>query len=375
MKKEIYIGLMSGTSIDAIDAAIVEFTSDKQIKILATHSHSMPETLKADIIELCEPGPNGVYRLGKVDIELGNMFARCVLELMNKSKVSTSEVIAIGSHGQTIRHMPNEEIPFTIQIGDPNIITKVTGITTVADFRRRDMAFGGQAAPLAPAFHQYLFQTKESNRFIINLGGIANLTFLPKNLEDKVIGFDTGPGNTLLDNWCYKHIHQPYDNEGRWAREGKINETLLQAMLDDPYFKKAAPKSTGREYFNLAWVSNYLENCADEISVKDVQATLTELTAKSIAKAVKQVHENPTEIFLCGGGVHNQLLSERIQANLPQYKIATTAKVGLDPEWVEAVTFAWLARQTMHHQPGNLPSVTGATRHTILGAIYPTTTH
>ncbi len=375
MKKEIYIGLMSGTSLDAVDAALVEFLPENKINIIGTHSRPIPAKLKAEILALCTPGPNGVYRMGRTDIELGNEFSCCVAELIQKNQIALEHIVAIGSHGQTIRHMPNEDVPFTIQIGDPNIITKVTGITTVADFRRRDMAYGGQAAPLSPAFHQYLFQVDKQNRFIINIGGIANLTFLPKNRQQKVTGFDTGPGNTLLDAWCNQHTGNSFDNNGDWAKSGILNKPLLEAFFHDSYFKQAPPKSTGREHFNLGWLTQYIDGNPEELSATEVQATLTELTAISIADAVLQTNDEPTEVFICGGGAHNAYLMQRIQANLPKHIIATTQKIGLDPNWVEAVTFAWLARQTIKHQPGNLPSVTGATKHTILGAIYPTSTH
>ncbi|OGO93816.1 MAG: anhydro-N-acetylmuramic acid kinase [Coxiella sp. RIFCSPHIGHO2_12_FULL_42_15] len=370
MKKEIYIGLMSGTSLDAIDAALVEFLPQRKINLLATHSQPIPPKLRAEILELCQPGSDSVHKLAKVDIALGNALAQSSMKLLERSHVPREKVVAIGSHGQTIRHVPDATPPFTIQIGDPNIIACVTNITTVGDFRRRDIALGGQAAPLAPAFHRYLFSHPNKNRFIVNIGGIANVTFLPSDSENaSIIGFDTGPGNTLLDNWCLKHKGVPFDNNGEWAASGKIIPSLLKKLLNDPYFHKKAPKSTGREYFNLHWLEKY----DLPFAAVDIQTTLAELTAVSIAEAILALKRAPTEVFVCGGGAFNLFLLDRIRANLINYRIDTTECVGLHPSWVEAVTFAWLARQTIHHQPGNLPSVTGARKATILGAIYPTT--
>lgn len=373
MKKEIYIGLMSGTSLDAIDAALVEFLPDNKIRMIGTYSQPILKGLREKILPLCQPGNDGVHHLARADIELGNAFAHCCLKLLAQAGMTCQDVIAIGSHGQTIRHVPDADPPFTIQIGDPNIIATLTNITTVGDFRRRDIALGGQAAPLAPAFHKYLFHSPTKNRFIVNIGGIANITFLPSDLKQAIIGFDTGPGNTLLDNWCALNLGCSFDKDGAWAATGKIQPALLKKLLQDPYFQKAAPKSTGREYFNLNWLQNYVHSHGEKLKPEDLQATLVELTASSIAEAVVALDNTPTDIFICGGGAYNTFLLKRIQANLPQQIVTTTLSIGLDPSWVEAVTFAWLARQTMNHLPGNLPSVTGARKTTILGAIYPTT--
>lgn len=370
MKKELFIGLMSGTSLDAVDAALVEFLDNNKIKLIDTVSYLIPPELKQDILALCHPGYDGIQRLGIADIELGNAFAFCCIELMNQHNLMAEDIIAIGSHGQTIRHVPNAEVPFTLQIGDPNIITQTTGVTTVADFRRRDLASGGQAAPLAPAFHQYLFQTENINRFIINIGGMSNLTFLPRDLSENIVGFDTGPGNTLIDAWIQQHKQQPFDENGYWAQQGSVNTSLLKLLLADPYFAKKPPKSTGREYFNLAWLDKALNSLQMDISINDTQTTLCELTARTIADAIKSLQITVAEIYICGGGVHNDFLMQRIEKLLSDYPVASTAEIGLNPDWVEAVTFAWLARQTINGHTGNLPSVTGAKQATILGAIY-----
>lgn len=362
MNSEVYIGLMSGTSMDAIDVAVVDF-SKQPLELLATHSEPILPSLKERLIALCMPGDNGVFRLGGTDVELGHALAQAALNGLRKTNIKASDVIAIGSHGQTVRHMPNSEFPFTLQIGDPNIIALRTGITTVADFRRRDVAAGGQGAPLAPAFHRYLFADEAKKRIILNIGGIANITVL--NGGD-VIGFDTGPGNTLLDAWCIKYRNRDFDQNGEWARSGKINEELLTKLLRDDYFKKTPPKSTGREYFNLPWLNTFLNAEKPE----DVQATLTALTAQSIADAITP-YASDAELIVCGGGVHNTFLMEQLRQRCKNIVVNSTEALGVDPDWIEAMAFAWLAKQTLENQPGNIPSVTGAEVQTTLGGIYP----
>lgn len=367
MKEALYIGLMSGTSMDAIDAVLVEFPPDRKINVIATHSLPLSPELKCILMALAEDTENSIYQLGKTDTELGIAFATCCVELLAKHQIHHDRITAIGSHGQTILHVPDAALPFTIQIGDPNIITAMTNITTVADFRRRDLALGGQAAPLAPAFHHYLFGSTSQDRMVINIGGIANLTFLQKKADTPVTGFDTGPGNTLLDAWCWQQQQQRFDNQGRWAASGQINRSLLTTMLNDPYFKRQSPKSVDRNYFNLAWLQQHKPKGTPE----DIQATLTELTVISIANAVRDTSNESCEIFICGGGIHNTFLLQRLQQQLPNHPIKSTESIGLHPNQVEAATFAWLARQTLAFEPGNLPSVTGARQSSILGAIYP----
>lgn len=375
--KELYIGLMSGTSMDAVDAALVDFNAAKP-ELIATHSQSIPAALKKALLDLCKPGHDEINRMGQLDIEVGLLFAETANQLLLKNSLSNSEIKAIGSHGQTIRHQPTGNHPFTLQIGDPNIIAEKTGITTLADFRRRDMAAGGQGAPLTPGFHNEIFRTASEDRIILNLGGIANITWLPANSNLPVIGFDTGPGNTLLDAWISKHLNKNHDEKGAWAASGKIDVKLLDAMLADDYFKLSHPKSTGREYFNLQWLEkillgNHLQNTGDTKSngriAENIQATLCELTVLSIAITIDKLIK-PCKILVCGGGIKNHYLIERLKINCPWSSIHSTDEYGVPPQWLEAMAWAWLAKQTLNKKPGNLPTVTGASKKVILGAVY-----
>jgi anhydro-N-acetylmuramic acid kinase len=365
----LYIGLMSGTSADGIDAVLVNFQKDTPAFM---HHYYLPydSSLREAILDLMQPGENEIERLGVLDQALGQAAAEAVNALLAEAKISKEEVTAIGSHGQTIRHYPYAKTPFTLQIGDPNMIAALTQITTIADFRRKDMALGGQGAPLVPRFHQAIFQTTHP-RVIVNIGGIANITLLPAiNTTIPIIGFDTGPGNALLDAWCMLNLQTSYDAEGTWAKSGEIDNTLLNALLSDPYFKLAPPKSTGRDYFQLKWLDTYLAQ-GDILSPNDVAATLTELTAQSIIDAILQAGITEAELILCGGGVHNRYLVDRLTTHCaPHFTIITSDKLGLHPNLVEAMAFAWLAKQTMNQQPGNLPSVTGAKQEVVLGGVY-----
>lgn len=359
--QDFFIGLMSGTSADGIDAVLVDF-SDKQPTLIANLYTAFSPTLRKKILALCQPGPDEINRLGELDVILGNTFADSVNTLLKNHNISPDIVRAIGSHGQTVRHLPHKH--FTLQIGDPNIIAAKTGITTIADFRRRDVAYGGQGAPLVPAFHHHIFHTHKTDRAIVNIGGIANVTLLPAN-EKFILGFDTGPGNILLDAWTATHLQQPCDDKGRWAAQGKINEALLEKLLADNYFKLAAPKSTGHEYFNLTWLQPFLPHSMDPV---DVQATLTFLTARTIIDSIH--HYLPaSEIIVCGGGVRNDQLMHHLR------QLATcvdsSEKHGIHPDWIEALAFAWLAKQTLENKTGNIAAVTGARRASILGGIYP----
>lgn len=357
---ELYIGLMSGTSLDGIDVALVEL-SGAQPKMIASLYQEYSPSMRQEIETLCQPGQDEINRLGHLDAKLGRLYGKTINILLKNNAIKSDAIIAIGSHGQTVRHHPTQL--FTLQIGDPNIIAAETGITTIADFRRRDLAYGGQGAPLVPAFHKTIFHNNKFNRIIVNIGGMANITLLPA--EGEVSGYDTGPGNVLLNMWATEHLKRPYDENGDWAAQGKVNVVLLKKLLSDPYFKLAPPKSTGREYFNLTWLQNYL---SEPISPIDIQATLIELTACSILNAIELTEG---EILICGGGVKNKFLLERLKALGKNFTIDSTAKYHVDPNWVEAIAFAWLAKQTLNRMPGNLPSVTGANRATILGAIYP----
>src|SRR3990167_9533751 len=347
-----YIGLMSGTSMDAIDAVLTEFK--KNILTLSKHKFN-------------------INLLGETDAQLGHLFSKAVLKLLKNSKIKRDQITAIGSHGQTIFHSPNATHPFTLQLADPNIIAAKTGITTISDFRRRDIAEGGQGAPLVPAFHRYLFNIQNAqnrDQFVLNIGCIANLTYLSKNKNKKIIGFDTGPGNTLLDQWCFLNTQKTMDKNGCWAKSGKINNTLLKLLLSDQYFKKKYPKSTGPEYFNLSWLKRKIKNL--KINAKDIQATLTELTAKSIAGQLKQLcsNENKKLLWVCGGGVKNHYLMSRLKIHCPNFLVQSTQKINIEPQWMEAAAFAWLAKQTIEKKSGNVTHVTGAKRPAILGAIY-----
>jgi anhydro-N-acetylmuramic acid kinase len=359
----LYIGLMSGTSADGIDAALVDF-SQPQPSLLAHYYKRYNDETRQSILALCKPGPNEIIRLGELEVSLGIQFAQAIIKLLQVSNISSHEIQAVGSHGQTIRHHP--EHGFTLQIGDPNIIAARTGITTVADFRRRDIALDGQGAPLVPAFHHAFFADPTKNRSIVNIGGIANVTLLSASSLEPVTGFDTGPGNTLLDSWIEKHTGHAHDEQGALARTGTINDTLLKKLLADDFFHLPLPKSTGREYFNLPWLESYLPS---DLKPADVQATLVELTAKSIMDSIKNNFPNG-EIFVCGGGIHNLYLMDRLRKLGTGFQITSTEKLGIHPDWVEAMAFAWLAMQTLQKKTGNLTTVTGAKRNSILGGVY-----
>ena len=375
-KRQLYAGLMSGTSVDGIDAALVDF-SGFQASLITSHSHSLPDIIKSRINELCNPASqmqssnkyDQIDLLGELHIQLGQLFAEALLTLIEKARVNKKDVIAVGSHGQTIRHRPNPQHPFSLQIADPNTIAERSGITTVADFRLRDMAAGGQGAPLVPAFHKAFFRSKEINRIILNIGGIANITLLDKNDSKEVLGFDTGPGNTLMDQWIKKNKGLNYDDKGTWAANGTVNEELLQALLSHPYLSQPTPKSTGREEFNLSWLESKLANFHTS-DAQDIQLTLLHFTAISISQAIKNSEIKSGEILICGGGAHNTLLMNCLSEQLPDFKISTTEAAGCPPDWVEAMAFAWLAKQSIHQLPGNLPDVTGAKNSAILGGIY-----
>lgn len=363
-----YIGIMSGTSMDGIDSVLVSFDAEK-MHLLGTITTDIPSTLKSTLTALCQPIPHHIQTIGETDSALGKLFAANCLALLKQHSINASDVIAIGSHGQTIYHHPNSTHPFTMQIGDPNIIAARTNITTVADFRRRDIALGGQGAPLVPAFHEYLFKRKASDQYVVNIGGMANITYLPSDEKKSITGFDTGPGNTLIDQW-YKQCEREheFDKNGDWARSGKLNTALLTHLLDDPYFAKTPPKSTGREHFNLNWLHQKLQSFGKKSDPVDIQATLTELTAKTIADSIAHTH---IRLWVCGGGAYNTYLIERLQAHCSTSTVLSTEAIGIAPQWIEAAAFAWLAKQTIERKPGNCQSVTGAKKATILGGIYP----
>jgi anhydro-N-acetylmuramic acid kinase len=366
-----YIGLMSGTSVDAVDAALVTISAEGKPVLIASRAHPIPPAMRGEIQALMRAGTNEIERLGELDMALGGLFAEAANALIRQAGLDKKNIRAIGSHGQTLRHRPRAAHPFTLQIGNPSVIAECTGITTVADFRARDIAAGGQGAPLVPAFHRQMFHSTQKNRVILNIGGIANVTYLPADASQPASGFDTGPGNTLLDQWMGHHNARDCDDAGQWAASGTSSQALLKQLLTDPYFAASPPKSTGREHFNLEWLDNHLKKIPSAPSAADTQATLLQLTARTIAEAVRRFLPKTREVLVCGGGAHNRELMSALAKNFSDIPVATTEALGLHPDWVEAVAFAWLAHQTLEGRPGNVPAVTGARGEVILGGIYP----
>lgn len=394
-----YIGMMSGTSLDGMDAVICQFDDSDNEKIIATHTKQFPEHLRDTLLALCQP--NGITNLahpvkntileqqphselewfGWASREYAEFASTVVNELLAKSGIAADAILAIGCHGQTVRHRPN--LGFSLQLVDPNIIAERTGISVVSDFRRRDMAVGGQGAPLAPAFHlaQFADPTQsDKDLIVVNLGGIANITVLPSNQADQVIGYDTGPANILLDAWYQSHHPDSatlYDDAGQWAQSGTVNTELLAQLMAHPYFSQSAPKSTGREEFNLDWLTQQIEQFSAEteqsVDAASVQATLTQLTAQSLCDAIQAESDRlslkPGNIIVCGGGAYNPNLTNQIGQQLPKWQVATSQEFGIAATWVEAMAFAWLARQTIIGETGNLPAVTGASKAVVLGQV------
>lgn len=365
--KELYIGVMSGTSLDGVDCALVEIEGDS-ISLLASNDYPIPTHIKQSALAICLGQQTNLIEIGSLDHQLGQLYADAVLALLESSGYKPEQIRAIGNHGQTVFHQPTGETPFTTQLGDANIIAARTGIDTVADFRRKDMALGGQGAPLVPAFHQSIFQSTGSSVVVLNIGGIANISVLQPN--QAVIGYDTGPGNMLMDAWVQKHLNQPYDKDGAFATQGEVDESLLSELLSEPYFALTPPKSTGRELFNLVWLESILAN--HSLSTQDVQRTLCEYSAITIANEVTQYqHGDKPELLVCGGGASNSLLMQRLSELLPDWGLMRTDERGVDSNNMEAMAFAWLAYRRVHNLPSNLPEVTGASRLASLGVIYP----
>lgn len=359
---ELYIGLMSGTSMDGIDAVLVDF-SKPQPELISTHSHRWPDDMQQALINARHLADEQLGTLAPLDLLTAEIFADACSVLLAKTSYLPQDIIAIGNHGQTIRHRPNIDRPFSLQIGNAARLAEIIGIDVISDFRTADIQAGGQGAPLAPAFHQAVFIDDRIDRVVVNIGGIANITVLPSDSNQQVIGFDCGPGNTLMDAWITRHEQKFYDAGGRLAASGKTSAALLARLLMDEFFQLAPPKSTGFEYFNLEWLGKHLDV---ELPVADIQSTLCDLTATSIIRAINQYAKDTTEIYMCGGGVHNSELMRRMQ-RLTKYPVTSTEVLGLDPDWVEAMAFAWLAYQHSHQLSGNLPSVTGASKPVILG--------
>lgn len=358
-----FVGLMSGTSVDGIDAALVAIDDKGHTQLRASYAMPYGHEMRQQLLALAQPGANEIIRLGALDRQLAEAFAQAALAVMDAGNVAAAEVRAIGSHGQTVRHHPNDAHAFTLQIGDPNTIAELTGVTVVADFRRRDVAAGGQGAPLAPAFHHAMFSEAAATTAVVNIGGVANVSII--DAQGHVTGFDTGPGNSLMDAWIGRCQGERFDADGDWAATGQVDEALFRAALADPYFARPAPKSTGPEHFNLAWLGSLL----DPLKPEDVQRTLLEVTAASIANALKPAA--PERVAICGGGAQNGLLMARLAALLAPAAVITTESLGIHPDWVEASAFAWFAHRTLAGLPGNEPAVTGARGYRVLGAIYP----
>lgn len=362
------VGLISGTSLDGVDAALAEF-SDGGFRLEAGLSLPYPDDLLAAVRRAADPARAlNADAMGSLDARLGEHFAAAALALLDKAATGTSEVSAIGSHGQTVAHDADADCPYSVQLADPNRIAERTGITTVADFRRRDIAAGGQGAPLMSAFHEYAFRREGVDTAVLNLGGIANLTLLPGAPDRAVTGFDTGPANCLLDAWARRHLEQPFDENGAMAASGRVDGDLLKAFLADEFFRREPPKSTGTQHFSDAWLGGRLGH--REGPPEDVAATLVELTAASVAEALDQAGFRPAALVCCGGGARNGFLLERIAARLDGAAVTTSDESGLPPEWVEATGFAWLAGETLAGRPGNRHMVTGAVGPRVLGAVY-----
>lgn len=360
----LYLGVMSGTSLDGFDIALIE--QDERTHLLATHYQAMPEPLRDTLLALCSPGDDELARAAVAEQHWARLVADGIAQLLSEQQLAPSAVRAIGSHGQTVRHEPLRG--FTIQIGNPALLAELTGITVVSDFRRRDVAAGGQGAPLVPAFHEAVFGSPERIRAVLNIGGFSNLSLLTPGMPTR--GFDCGPGNVLMDSWIQHCRGLGYDRDGQWAASGSVAGTLLDALLGDEFFATSGPKSTGRELFNLSWLTGHLARHA-KLAPADVQATLLELTATSICRALAGAQPDTEELLVCGGGAHNSALMQRLQHLLPDCRIATTSECGVPPDWVEAMAFAWLAHCCLEGIPANRPGVTGARGSRILGAIYP----
>lgn len=360
-----YIGIMSGTSLDGVDAVLVDFSAASPV-LLQTFFCPYDDGLRTQLLSLHQSGHDELHRAAVLSNQLSRLYAEATAGLLRNAGAGFQQITAIGCHGQTVRHCPEVERSYTIQLVNAALLAELTQITVIIDFRGRDIAAGGQGAPLVPAFHRALFTSATCHRVIVNIGGIANITSLdPYN---KIIGFDCGPGNILMDAWCLRHTGKNYDQNGQWAATGQVIPTLLEKLLHDHFFSRQPPKSTGRELFNITWLENeLLGNEAPE----DVQATLLELTVMAIAKSIHNYCPTAMEIYVCGGGAHNTTLMHRLVNAMPGKKVALTDQLGVAADWVEAFAFAWLAQQTMLRKTGNLAAVTGARGDRVLGAIYP----
>jgi anhydro-N-acetylmuramic acid kinase len=368
---ELFVGLMSGTSLDGVDGVLVDI-SGTRLAVLAYASAPLSQALTEELLALNSPGPNELHRAALAANALVRVYAHLVGHLLEQAGIKHTEVSAIGAHGQTVRHQPQafDGTGYTLQLNNPALLAELTGIDVVADFRSRDVAAGGQGAPLVPAFHQSVFGRPGETVATLNIGGISNLTVLGPKMADDVLGFDCGPGNALMDAWCKQHLGQAFDADGTWAAAGRVHADLLAVLLDEPYFDQPAPKSTGRDLFNPVWLARKLEKFTSLAPV-DVQATLTELTASACAVCVKRYGFESNNLIVCGGGAFNKHLMNRLQAHLPTLQVDTAQSHGLHPLQVEAAAFAWLARKTFRRETSSLETVTGAQGARVLGGIYP----
>ena len=366
---ELFIGLMSGTSLDGVDAVLAEFCGPR-CAVLGHHAAPFDAATRTELLALNTPGTNELHRAALAANALARSYAHAVHALLAQHGLPATAVRAVGAHGQTVRHRPGEfdGTGYTLQLNSPALLAELTGITVVADFRSRDVAAGGQGAPLVPAFHQHMFGQPGQGLLVLNIGGIANLSVL--DATGKVLGFDCGPGNALMDHWCQQHTGQPFDRDGAWAACGQVLPGLLASLRDEPFLHQPPPKSTGRDLFNPQWLQERLQRFGPA-APEDVQATLTELTASACAASVSSYQKESRRLAVCGGGAYNRHLMARLQALLPGLQVETTEAHGLPPLQVEAAAFAWLARQTLHGLPGNLPNATGAQGARVLGGIYP----
>ena len=364
--EQLFIGLMSGTSRDGLDAVLVGL-DDQQFRLICARMTPYPDSIGVPLWKLVESAHCRLDELGRLHTQFGEFAAACIDNLLREAQIPANRVVAVGFSGHTIFHQPEPPNAFSLQLGNPNIVAARTGIDTVADLRGMDVAVGGQGAPLLPAFHAWQFASAEESRIVVNVGGIANLTRLAPGKP--IVGFDSGPANTLMDAWARRHSIGDYDDGGRWATSGRVNADLLRLLQDDEYFARQPPKSTGLEHFNLDWLDRRLTVLGD-LPSEDVQATLLELTAISITESAKAVCPELSRLIVCGGGCYNTALMNRLRALLPQVTIETSDAHGIAPEWVEAAGFAWFARSRLEGRPANVPSVTGARRHVDLGGVY-----
>lgn len=366
---ELYIGLMSGTSLDGVDGVVADFSGSRMV---VTHhvSKGFSPALRAELFALNTPGDNELHRAALAGNALSRTYAGVVQELLEHSGHTASAIRAIGAHGQTVRHRPQEfdGTGYTLQLGNPALLAELTDMTVVADLRSRDVAAGGQGAPLVPAFHQGVFGQAGETVLVLNIGGISNLSVL--GADGSVVGFDCGPGNALMDYWCQHHTGQAFDDQGAWAAQGKVLPEVLLALMQEPFLDKPPPKSTGRDLFNPTWLAHRLQHFVHCAPV-DIQATLTEFTSRACCACVKSYQKSSETLAVCGGGALNTHLMQRIQTTCPELQVVATDVLGLPALQVEAAAFAWLARQTLQNAPGNLPGVTGAIGPRVLGAVYP----